>query len=810
MGFLKGFGKACIRQDVGTTKLLSVECVCVFSLLHCRFPGFTQKRRLKPDAILPVRYISFAIVLLYCVYGKASDQFAGSAQCKSCHQTIYAEWKQSDHYHAMQTADADSVLGDFNNQTVEFHGMETRFYQSDGDYFVKTSGTDGVYGDYRVLYTFGFYPLQQYLVATTNGRLQALNVAWDARSRKEGGQRWFHLQPDEDISPDHPFFWTGYFSNWNSSCADCHSTGIDRGYDAEKHQYQTTWREINVACESCHGPAGSHVKTLGPLNPPTANPLIWRFKKDQIIASPVFEQTSVVAEPSAGEEPAADKKPAFSSREIDMCGGCHSRRQVVDEIEPLADYHQQYSLLTLDAGLYFADGRIDDEVFVLGSFLQSKMHQAGVTCTNCHDPHTGRVKVENNDLCGQCHLPRAFDSPEHHHHEVDSPGAQCINCHMPARTYMQVDDRRDHGFSIPRPEISAITGSPDPCMTCHEHEDKGWTGKLIAEWYGERQLDHWGLVNHHSRKYDIASVPALAELSLDKNTVEIIRATLLQQLSDLPTGLSINVVSQSLDDESPLVRRAAVTALQTAPAADRWSLLSTMLEDPVRSVRLEVVRVLTQVYQMLTLKQQKTLAENIKEYRESLALVLDTPGGQLNLANLERGLGNMGAAQMANQQALLIEPNFVPALINLADFYRGAGQDSKARPLLLKALQIAPESSAVNHSYGLLLVRSGQYDAAIPFLARGASLTDTASDGHPRFAYVYAIALDSVGRSSEAANYLLQATEKWPNQYDLLLTLVVFLEKTQRFDEISRPLNDLVELAPASADVQQLVRQYLE
>ena len=422
----------------------------------------------------------------------------------------------------------------------------------------------------------------------------------------------------------------------------------------------------------------------------------------------------------------------------------------------------------------------------------------------------GQVKAENNDLCGQCHLPQAFDSPEHHHHEVDSPGAQCVNCHMPARTYMQVDDRRDHGFSIPRPEISAITGSPDPCMTCHEHEDKGWSGKSITEWYGERQLDHWGLINHQSRQFDSASVPALAEFSRDKNNVEIIRATLLQQLSDLPSGLSFNVVSQSLHDESPLVRRAAVTALQTAPAADRWSLLSTILADPVRSVRLEVVRVLTQVYQMLTLKQQKTLAENIKEYRESLALVLDTPGGQLNLANLERGIGNMGAAYMANQQALLIEPNFVPALINLADFYRGAGQDSKARPLLLKALRISPESSAVNHSYGLLLVRTGQYDAAIPFLARGASLAGTQSDGHPRFAYVYAIALDSVGRSSEAVDYLLKATEKWPNQYELLLTLVVFLEKTQRFDEISRPLNELVDLAPSSADVQQLARQYLE
>ena len=414
--------------------------------------------------------VTFATAAAVPAANEQTVAFAGSAQCLQCHQEIYADWQRSDHHKAMQPASKDNVLGDFNDVIVSFHGIDTRLFESDGTYQVATLGKDGEPGVYTVKYTFGHYPLQQYLIDIGKGHLQALNVAWDNRLAAQGGQRWYHLQIDEDIDPEHPFFWTRHFQNANSRCIECHSTNVRKNFDADDRSYSTSWSEIGIGCESCHGPASEHLrlassKQLDATHTGFARqrtpPLAWAFRGNDDIATP---------------------SGSIGNTTIDTCGGCHSRRSSIGDAAPLADYHDQYRLSLLDQGLYFADGQIDDEVFVIGSFLQSKMHGNGVTCSNCHNVHSGKLIAEGNAVCARCHKPDRFDTSNHHRHPPDSTGAQCVNCHMPERLYMSVDLRRDHSFTIPDPQLSMVSNAPNACTTCHQGKTANWAFKTMTEW----------------------------------------------------------------------------------------------------------------------------------------------------------------------------------------------------------------------------------------------------------------------------------------------------------------------------------------
>ncbi|MGI9627434.1 MAG: multiheme c-type cytochrome, partial [Longimicrobiales bacterium] len=380
----------------------------------------------------------------------AEPRYVGGEACATCHQVEASAWAGSHHDLAMQEADASTILADFEAADFDASGVTYGFLRRDGAHFVRTPGADGVTADHRVEYVFGVDPLQQYLVSLDGGRLQALNVAWDSRPEDEGGQRWFHLYPDERVDTSNPLHWTRLSQNWNYMCAECHSTGLSKGYDLEARSYETTWSEINVSCEACHGPGSGHVEIAesgsraaesgwGVPAPLGDQGRQWTFLPEAHIASL--------------------PEPAVPSAEIETCAHCHARRSTISEGRlagtPLLDT-DHVSLLR--EGLYHPDGQIQDEVYVYGSFVQSKMYRAGVTCSDCHDPHTLQLRRPGNALCGGCHLATVYDTSEHHYHPLESAGASCVECHMPASTYMVVDPRRDHSMRVPRPDLSESIG----------------------------------------------------------------------------------------------------------------------------------------------------------------------------------------------------------------------------------------------------------------------------------------------------------------------------------------------------------------
>jgi predicted CXXCH cytochrome family protein len=446
--------------------------------------------------------------------------YVGATACRQCHEPEFKTWMGSHHELAMQAAGAATVLGDFGNVKFRYAGVESTFFRRDGRFMVRTDGPDGKLADYEVKYTFGVTPLQQYLIEFPGGRRQALSIAWDARPKEAGGQRWFHLYPGEKIDHKDPLHWTGIYQNWNLQCAACHSTNLRKGYDAASNAYKTTYSDINVACEACHGPGSRHVEWAKLARPP------YPAQGDKglpILRSRWNEawKRSPDAKTAERDQPAADAL-------TNVCAACHARRSTIAEGgiagAPLADTHR---LALLTAPNYHADGQQRDEVYTWGSFLQSRMHQRGVTCMDCHEPHALKLRTPGNALCAGCHDAATFDTEKHHFHKAGAAGTQCVECHMPAQKYMRVDPRRDHSIRVPRPDLSDSIGSPDACTQCHTDRKPAWAAETMDQWYGRtwRDRPQYGTTLRTAATQGAKSLPSLLALAEQPAAPAIVRAT---------------------------------------------------------------------------------------------------------------------------------------------------------------------------------------------------------------------------------------------------------------------------------------------
>ena len=251
--------------------------------------------------------------------------FVGSETCSGCHQAEAKLWNASQHKAAMQHATDRTVLGDFDDKSLDYFGVHSRFFRKDGKYLVETDGPDGKLAVFEVKYTFGIYPLQQYLVEFPDGRIQALSLAWDSRPLAKGGRRWLHLSPQEEIRHDDILHWTRLNQNWNFMCAECHSTGLRKNYDAKADRFATTWAEISVGCEACHGQGSAHAalargrQSWWPLGrrDDSSKGLQVRFDERRGVAWPIDAQTGAARRSAT---------PATLRKEVETCGLCHARR----------------------------------------------------------------------------------------------------------------------------------------------------------------------------------------------------------------------------------------------------------------------------------------------------------------------------------------------------------------------------------------------------------------------------------------------------------------------------------------------------
>jgi len=729
--------------------------------------------------------------------------YVGSGVCVSCHPKAYDGWRGSNHARAMQIAVAHTVLGRFDNQPFTHFGVESRFFKRDGNFFVRTEGPTGAPADFEIVYTFGVEPLQQYLVELPNGRLQNLSIAWDSRSLAAGGQRWFSLYPNERIAPGDPLHWTGPDQTWNFMCASCHSTDVRKNYDAALDRYATTWSEIDVGCEACHGPADRHVDWA------RANAGLKRAPAPAEAALAVHLRppggVEWIIDPDTGN--ARPSAPPRMEAVLDVCAPCHARRSIIAEPaqpgQPLLD---AYLPALLTPGLYYPDGQIEGEVYEYGSFVQSKMYQQGVTCTDCHAPHSLLLRAPGNGVCASCHLAAKYDSPKHHFHRAGSTGAQCVGCHMPVTTYMVIDPRHDHSLRVPRPDLSVELGTPNACTQCHRDRDAVWARDRVRAWYGRDPVgyQHYARALHAGRTNAAGAEALLARLAVDAAQPGIARATAFGLMSRPTVGLSSTALTAGLRDPDALVRRAALAALGTLPPDQRLPLAAPLLDDPLRAVRIEAARQLAAVpSRALTDAQRQRIERGMAEYVAAQRVDADRPESHLNVASLYADLGQMRDAEAELRIAVSRRPDFTPAYVNLADLYRVQQRDADGERLLREGLARSPNDAALQHALGLLLVRQRRLPEAVGPLRKAAEL----QPDEARYAYVLGVAEQASGRLDAALETLRAAHQRHPGDRDLLVALVTFNRDAGRRDAARDWARRLLALAPEDPSARQLAQQ---
>ncbi|MBB3772713.1 putative CXXCH cytochrome family protein [Angulomicrobium tetraedrale] len=720
----------------------------------------------------------------------------GSGACAACHAAETTAWLGSHHAKAMAQPTAETVRGDFNDVRAENHGSTARFFRDGARYMIETEGRDGKNTVFEISNTFGWEPLQQYLVTFPDGRVQALPWAWDTRPAQDGGQRWFHLYPDQPMQATDPLHWTRSLQNWNFMCAECHSTTVTKGYDATADRFHTTFSEISVGCESCHGAGGGHVAWAHA----GASPDVAGRGFASVAASRPAPDWA--PDPATGSPALGVSRPAGD--EVETCARCHSRRGTFSENwhpgRPLTDTHMP-ALLTPD--LFEDDGQMKDEVFNDHSFKQSRMYAKGVVCSDCHDPHSGQLKAPGAAVCGQCHAPERFAATAHTGHPTGPKAPDCISCHMPERTYMVVDRRHDHSFRIPRPDLSVAFGTPNTCNACHADKTAGWAAEAITRWHGPDRKGYqgWTQAMHLARTGNPLAREMLIKLAANPDVPAVARATMIGELQAFVSVASDEAIRKALSDPDPLVRVAALRGLSGQPLETRWRRAAPLLADPSAAVRIEAaLRLADQPPASLPAAERTRLEASFAEYEAAQRLNADRPEARSNLGSFFIQRGEPAKAEAELVAGLRLEPGAAPLAVNLADLYRAQGREADAEKVLRRAIEMAPEAGAARHSLGLALIRQKRYDEAVDQLGRAARL----DPAQARYAYVYAVALQSTGRAGDSRNIIADALAR--NPYDAGLVTLALQEALRAGDKArAAPLaRRLSDLQPDNADIARL------
>jgi predicted CXXCH cytochrome family protein len=643
-----------------------------------------------------------------------------SAACADCHRQEHAAWSKSHHSWALREPTPENVLGNFKDAIFEHNNVRSRFFNRGSKFFIETDGpnsSDGKKQEFEIKYTIGVEPLQQYLVELENGRLQALDVAWDTKQKS-----WFNLYPDQKIKSGDGLHWSGPYKNWNARCAECHQTNFKKNYSPKTTGYKSEWSELTIGCETCHGPGEAHVKWA-------KDPVAFQSSKPAGVND---KGLTVTIDPQAPQD------------EIKLCVRCHSRRSPLGANSPPAGekFTDHYKLALLREGLYHADGQINDEVYVYGSFLQSKMFSRGVSCSNCHEPHSGDLVAEGNAVCTQCHSEAGnakfqtlkksvYDSSSHHNHKMGSEAAKCVNCHMPAKTYMQVDPRRDHSFRVPRPDLSAKLSTPNACASCHSDKPSSWAAAKIKEWFpnGRMGSPHYGQALHAGRtRPGEETANKLIDLALNEEQGAIIRASALELLRRSMTPDLVTRITPLLNSDSPLIRETTLRLLDNVTPAARSKLAAPFLRDPVRTVRLEAARLMISIpLDGLSGEEKATARREINAYQQSLFSRADFPETQMQIAGLAMVLREFGTAQRALKTAVTMDPQLAIGWITLARIQTALRQPGRARKTLEQAALNNPDNATILFQLGVLHSAARDHERAIAALEKSQEISGSSA-----------------------------------------------------------------------------------
>lgn len=693
----------------------------------------------------------------------AHPKFVGKESCINCHQTEYTNWKNSHHDQAMKIADSTTILADFNNTSFTHKGIKSTFFTKNGDFYVNTADKNGSYQDYKIVYTFGVTPLQQYIVRFPSGAYQCLITAWDTQKNK-----WFHLQPNLELAHDEWINWTGGAMRWNTACADCHSTNLEKNYDYSTKTFNTTYSEINVSCEACHGPASNHVNFY--KNPKTDSPPPKLYMG----------------------------KNETSTDLVQKCARCHSRRaQITKKFDYKGHFLDHYNPNLLTAPTYELDGQIKDEDYVYGSFVQSKMYHNGVKCTDCHNAHSLKLKQTGNNLCITCHVSEKYNNKSHHYHQPNTEGAQCINCHMTGKFYMGNDFRRDHSFRIPRPDQTVKYGTPNACNNCHKDKSPEWANNFVNSRYGTKRPDHF---SNYLLAGQEGNLNALHSLFSQNKYPELARATALNQYTNNPISANeVNDLRRFLKDSSILVRNEAVASFEKMNNTNHYTDIEPLLRDSIRLIRISAVKYFNTIG--ADMSGNNSFIEAEKEYLEELEMSADFASGQHQIAIYQENKGRTDLAIQAYRKALQMDNRQNISRMNLALLLYKQGNTEEPIQLYKKVIEQEPEYGNSYYMLGLLYNEIGDSENALKYLAEASSKEPV----NIRAFYNYALKLQQAGKNQESIKTIDKALSFFPDNEDLLYVKLIGEMNLKQNIAAYSTCARLIQLAPNNINYQQIL-----
>ncbi len=703
---------------------------------------------------------------------QGKNEFVGDQSCKSCHTTEYNSWKQSHHFMAMQPANDSTVSGNFNNAIYTADGVTSRFFKEAGKFMINTQGDDGQNHDYEVKYIFGFTPLQQYLVEFSGGRMQVPRVSWDVVKKK-----WFHQYPGQKI-PSHDWLhWTGNAQNWNTMCASCHSTNLQKNYDIESDSYQTTYSVINVSCESCHGPGKNHIDYINNPDYASSGKIKGSFLK-------LGKDEGQIAQ-------------------INTCMPCHARKADISANPGFsAEIMDNYIPQIPDTEFFHADGQQDAEDYVYTSFLQSKMFRQGVKCSNCHNPHSGQLVLQGNATCLQCHT-KTYDDPTHTFHPIGTAGSECKNCHMPGKVYMGNDLRFDHSFRVPRPDLSVKYATPNACNNCHKDKPATWAAQAVIKWFGPNRKYHFADDLIPGSKLDENSEAHLVKLLGDTGVPHIIKATAAFYLGSIPTQTSLKSLLGSLASMDPQVRYRALRSLANFQPDSWLSQAGPLLSDKVRAVRIAAA----DLYATIPLQQIPGLYNSPfiaarTELQRYVTDQVDFAVGNLLAADYYLRQNDYFNAEKFYLRGLKKDSLMNYARLNLATVYNLNGKNDKALSTLLTAAKIDPKNDRIFYNLALLYNELNDSEAAEKSFAMATELRTT----NPRVYYNYGLLLNEKKQFNKAEEILRKGIAVSPATPELYHILCLVYINLNAIEKAKITAEKLKQLDPDNPDYAQLFK----
>jgi predicted CXXCH cytochrome family protein len=630
----------------------------------------------------------------------SSNGYVGSQACARCHDGEYDSWRKTLHVQMTKPIAEARVEGDFRPGThLEQYGRAYTMDSKDGRYTVSISRGGGPAEKFQVDYTLGARRFQGYLSTLPDGRIYVLPIFWHNESK-----RWLDWKEIAPV-PDHPT--ADLRQIWNITCVNCHATNLARNFNRKSRTYATTWTEMGIGCEGCHGPGADHVAVAD------------AWDKDPVHAP---------AKPTAAELRIFSPAKATPRQTFDACGYCHGNKNNTFFGFKPGDRFEDYALPFLMSepipandpqGEFWPDGRPSrfnrpQALTVSGCFQRGE-----ATCTNCHRMHgpenahmlkvavdmpDGRRTRESDGLCVQCHKALANDT-SHTHHAADSQGSRCIECHMSDVNWRLITRRRDHTFQAPVPELTSRYGVPNACTTCHEDKSPEWAASTMDRWYGnnERRLATVAMSDamYAAAAGDASALPDVARLAGDRTHGSLIRASAAEFAGQLLARGStssprashstpvVNALIGAANDPEPSVRAVAVTALGSIVDDRTTVVIAAHVTDAARVVRVRAAEaLLDRGIVRLDGAAGAALERAQAEWAESLRTFNDVARDQTALGRLELARGRTAEAADALDNAVALDP-------------------TQARP----------------HVYlGVLAARAGRYDDAIRQFSTARSL----------------------------------------------------------------------------------------